>query len=358
MKKLLKIAVIGCGRVTRHYKKIVDSGAVRNFKFVGFCDIDIEKAKYFANHFCCTSYSNFEEMLKENCPDLTLILTPSGLHYMHSKIALKGGSHVLCEKPISMIPEHSEELIKLAKEKNLMYGAAFQNRLNPAIIALRNSILSKRFGKIVTSTIRLRWCRFQDYYEDGWHGTWEQDGGVINQQAIHHVDAINWLLGPIDKVNALISNRINKLEAEDTLVALLEFKSGALGTIEATTAARPEDFEASLSVVGEKGMVVIGGIALNKIETWNFINKESSDDNMPKLHSKEVENGYGDSHGPLLQETIDRILKCNIEPVVPAEEALSNVRLVHALYKSDETKTWIEVDKKINSNRLGKSYEN
>ena len=358
MNKVLTISVVGCGRVTQHYKKIIDSGAVKNFKFVGFCDKDIEKAKYFSKHFGCKSYSNYKEMLEETSPELTLILTPSGLHYMHSKIALENGSHVLCEKPISMIPEHTEELIDFAKEKNLMYGAAFQNRLNPAIIALRNAILSERFGKIVTSTIRLRWCRFQEYYEDGWHGTWGQDGGVINQQAIHHVDAINWLLGPIDQVNAIISNRINKLEAEDTLVALLKFKNGALGTIEATTAARPEDFEASLSVVGEKGMVVIGGIALNKIETWNFINKESIDDNVSKLYSKDVENGYGDSHGPLLQTTIDKILEGDFDPVVPAIEALSNVGLVHALYRSDETKTWIKVDKKINSNRLGKSYEN
>ena len=110
----------------------------------------------------------------------------------------------------------------------------------------------------------MRWCRLQDYYEDGWHGTWKYDGGVINQQAIHHVDALNWLLGPVDSLTATITNRLNNLEAEDTLVSIMKFENGALGTIEATTAARPEDFEASLSVVGENGMVLVGGIALNK----------------------------------------------------------------------------------------------
>ena len=266
--KNIRIVVIGCGRVAQHYKKMFDSGVVSNWNLVGFCDILSDRSEYFANHFHTRSYKSFESMLENEKPDLVLVLTPSGLHYEHTKIAFDYGCNVLCEKPITMLPSQAEELKEIAQEKGLMYGTAFQNRLNPAIIALEKAIKNNRFGKIITATIRLRWCRYQDYYEDGWHGTWAQDGGVINQQAIHHVDAINWLLGPIESVNATITNRLNNLEAEDTLVAIMKFESGALGTIEATTAARPEDFEASLSVVGEKGMVLVGGIALNKIETW------------------------------------------------------------------------------------------
>jgi predicted dehydrogenase len=234
-----------------------------------------------------------------------------------------------------------------------MYGVAFQNRFNPAIIALEKAINANRFGKIITATIRLRWCRFQEYYEDGWHGTWAQDGGVINQQAIHHVDAINWLIGPIVSVSATISNRLNKLEAEDTLVAIMRFSNGALGTIEATTAARPEDFEASLSVVGEKGMALIGGIALNKVKTWEFIEPTEEDKRVPEKYSQEVKTGYGISHGPLLQKVIDSLRNDCITPPISASDSIQTTRFVHAIYRSDELQGWVSLSDNPISTRLG-----
>jgi UDP-N-acetyl-2-amino-2-deoxyglucuronate dehydrogenase len=355
--KDVNIVVIGCGRVTQHYKKILDSGVVSNWNMVGFYDILPERSHFFAEHFKTKSYSSFESMLENANPDLVLILTPSGLHYQHTKIAFNYNCNVLCEKPITMLPAQAEELSNISLERKLMYGTAFQNRLNPAIIALEKAIKDNRFGKIITSTIRLRWCRYQDYYEDGWHGTWSQDGGVINQQAIHHVDAINWLLGPIESINATITNRLNKLEAEDTLVAIMKFENGALGTIEATTAARPNDFEASLSVVGEKGMVLVGGIALNKIKTWEFINPIDGDDLIPSLNSQEVETGYGISHGPLLQGVIDTLLVGGTNVLVPPEEAINTARVVHAIYKSDEEQHWIKLKDNPVSMRLGKNKE-
>ena len=354
MSKNIRIAVIGCGRVANHYKKIFQSGVVTNYELIGFCDILIERAKDFAKTFNATAFDNFEKMLLCTKPDLLLILTPSGLHYEHTKIAFNSNCNVLVEKPITMIPEQAVELEKIATFNNLMYGVAFQNRLNPAIIALEKAIGDNRFGKIITATIRLRWCRYQDYYEDEWHGTWANDGGVINQQAIHHVDAINWLLGPIDSVNATITNRLNSLEAEDTLVALIKFQNGSLGTIEATTAARPEDFEASLSVVGEKGMVLVGGIALNKIETWKFVESIDEDKNIPRQFSQEVETGYGLSHGPLLQKIINSLLINSIESPVSSKSALNTSYMVHALYRSDELQEWVNLSDRPISQRLGK----
>ena len=352
--KNIRIVAIGCGRVAQHYKKMFDSGVVSNWNLVGFFDILSDRSEYFAEHFKAKLFKSFESMLESEKPDLVLILTPSGLHYQHTKIAFNYNCNILCEKPITMLPSQAEELKRIAYEKGLMYGTAFQNRLNPAIVALEKAIKDDRFGKIITATIRLRWCRYQDYYEDGWHGTWSQDGGVINQQAIHHVDAINWLLGPIESVNATITNRLNDLEAEDTLVALIKFENGALGTIEATTAARPEDFEASLSVVGEKGMVLVGGIALNKIETWEFIEPNLEDELVPEKYSQEVETGYGISHGPLLQSVIDALQINKIDTLVSPDEAVNTARVVHALYKSDEDQCWVKLADNPVSNRLGK----
>ena len=168
------------------------------------------------------------------------------------------------------------------------------------------------------------------------------------------MDAINWLLGPIESVNATITNRLNHLEAEDTLVALIKFNNGSLGTIEATTAARPEDFEASLSIVGEKGMVLVGGIALNKIETWKFVDSIIEDESIPKQFSQKVETGYGISHGPLLQKIIESLQRGLIEPPISAKSALQTSRLVHALYKSDELQDWVKLKDKPISDRLGK----
>jgi UDP-N-acetyl-2-amino-2-deoxyglucuronate dehydrogenase len=350
----IRIVTIGCGRVAQHYKKILDSGVVTNWSMVGFYDILSERSKEFSQIFNTKSYESFESMLETARPDLVLILTPSGLHYQHTKIAFDYNCNVLCEKPVTMLPSQAEELKEIAQEKNLMYGTAFQNRLNPAIMALDRAIKNNRFGKIITATIRIRWCRYQDYYEDGWHGTWAQDGGVINQQAIHHVDAVNWLLGPIESVNATMTNRLNDLEAEDTLVAIMKFKNGALGTMEATTAARPKDFEASLSIVGEKGMVLVGGIALNKIETWEFVEPLQDDATISEQCSQKVETGYGISHGPLLQGVIDTLLDGRIDTLVSPEDAIKTAKVVHALYKSDEERCWVKLADNPVSNRLGK----
>ena len=355
-KKVVRIAIIGCGRVAQHYKKILDSGVVSGWVVVGVCDLIQAKAEYLANHFGCKPYADYVEMMQSENPELILILTPSGLHAAHSRIALELGINVLVEKPIAMIPSEAKELQILAEDKNLMFCVAFQNRFNPAISRLRKALLEQRFGKIVTATIRLRWCRNQDYYQDGWHGTWLMDGGVINQQAIHHVDALNYLLGPIDSVCSAMGNRLNQLEAEDTMVAIVRFSSGALGTIEATTAARPEDYEASLSVVGEKGMVLVGGIALNKIDIWNFVNPQIEDEEVQQKYSIDVPNGYGLSHGTLLQMVVNNLLQGLSTSPVPPIDGIATTELIHALYRSHETGGWVYLEDNPVSTYLGLDY--
>lgn len=351
---MIKLAVVGCGRVAQHYKNIFSSHSLTGYILVGFCDKDTTKSSLLASYFNTDSFDDLVQMLKSTKPDLVLILTPSGSHYEHAKICLNFGCHVLVEKPMTMIPSEAIDLKNISFKKNLMLGVVFQNRLNPSIQILNEQIKAGRFGRIVTATIRLRWCRYQDYYDDEWHGTWANDGGVINQQAIHHVDALNWLVGPIQSVNALITKRINKLEAEDTLVATVKFENGALGTIEATTAARPKDIEASLSIIGEKGIVVIGGIALNKIETWSFIDTHPRDQNIPLEYSQEVPTGYGLSHLTYLQNSFNTLLNGKISPPANAEDALKTCEIIHALYFSHENHKWANISDKPISDKLGK----
>lgn len=351
----VNVAIIGAGRVAQHYRSILDSGVVSGWRIVGVCDLRPDAADALARHFGCSAFTDYAAMLDRTRPDLALVLTPSGHHHQNARTALERGVHVLVEKPIAMLASQGRALASLARDKGLMYGVAFQNRLNPAIRAVRSALEQGRFGTIVTATIRLRWCRHQNYYEDGWHGTWANDGGVINQQGIHHLDALNWLVGPVDAVCAATTNRLNRLEAEDTMVATVRFSSGALGTIEATTAARPEDFEASLSIVGEKGMAVVGGVALNKVLTWRFIDPLPEDDAAPVKWSQEVPNGYGLSHGPLLQQVFDALREGRTDPPVPADEGIATTELVHALYRSDELGGWVSMVDGPVSMRLGRT---
>jgi UDP-N-acetyl-2-amino-2-deoxyglucuronate dehydrogenase len=355
-KKIIKMGIVGCGRVAQHYKKIFKNNLVKNLSLVACCDIDNKKANELARTFSAKSYTDFNIMFSENDLDIVAILTESGNHYEHIKLALKKGFHVIAEKPITLIPEQAYELEYFAKKENLYLEAVFQNRFNPSIIKLKKTLDEGRFGKIISASVRLRWCRYQDYYEDGWHGTWAMDGGVINQQAIHHIDALNWLCGPVNCVVAKSANRLNNLEAEDTMVASIKFDSGALGTIEATTAARPEDFEASLSIVGEGGMVVIGGVALNQIEIWNFVEPVPEDEEVILNYSQEVPSGYGLGHIPLLQELVSRLQNSNINPILSASEAVKAIELVHALYSSIEKNSWVNLYDKPRSEKLGKNY--
>jgi len=280
-------------------------------------------------------------------------MTESGNHAEHARLALEAGKHVIVEKPPALIPSQVIELEQLAESKGLMYAVIFQNRFNPAMQILKKTFEAGRFGKIVLSTIRLRWCRYQEYYEDGWHGTWKMDGGVINQQAIHHIDALQWVCGPISEVCAAQTNVLNKLEAEDTTVAIVKFKSCHLGVIEATTAARPEDFEASIAIIGEKGMAGIGGIALNLVETWQFVEPTPEDASIPGKYSQQVPSGYGLSHGPLIQEIVDRLNRGQIEAPITGSDAVPAVQLVHALYRSVEVNGWVRLEEQPLSDFLG-----
>jgi len=346
--------MLGCGRVAEHYRYILkEFSPLENLKIKACCDLDIGKSKAMAAAFNANYYDNLGQMLSDESLDAVLVLTPSGDHYENSRFILEANCSVIVEKPITLIPEHAYELRDIARSRNLNYAGIFQNRYNLAMQAAKKAVHEGRLGKIVSASVRLRWCRYQDYYEDEWHGRWSSDGGVISQQAIHHIDAVNWLCGPIEKVSSIMDKRVNRLEAEDTLVAVFICSSGALGTIEATTAARPDDYEASVSIIGEQGMIEIGGIALNEIVEWKFVNPVASDELAKKESSETVPNGYGVSHGRILSDYINK-MENNEKLPIDANEAVKAVELVHALYASAEQNIWVELKDNPRSSLLGK----
>ena len=354
-KKIVKIGIIGCGRVFNHYIKIFNKRKKKDFKVVLVCDKDKDLALKASKIFKCEAFTDYPLILKKfkGKLDLILILTPSGSHYKHSELALKHHFNVLCEKPATMLPEDALKLDRLSKKNKVMFGIAFQNRFNKSVVTLKKFHENNKFGKILIVNVRLLWSRDQSYYNDQWHGRWKTDGGVTNQQAIHHIDVARWIFGPISEVNTIMTNQINKLEAEDTNNSILKFKSGATGSIQVTTAVRPEDLSASLEVIGEKGFMVLGGIALNKIENFYFKKLTKTEKNMLTNSNELVENGYGNSHTIILDLAIKNVLSNKKQFPVTAIDGFLTANLIHALYKSDEKKNWIKVTKNVRSSRLG-----
>lgn len=351
--RALRVGLLGCGRIAQRYVEVFRD-EVKGAVVTAVCDRVRERADRRARELGARALYDMPELLTAADVDVVAILTESGRHAAHAELALRAGKHVIVEKPPAMFAHQVVRCERIAAEARLMYAIVLQNRFNPAMRALKAAHDAKRFGRPVLATVRLRWCRFQEYYEDGWHGTWGLDGGVLSQQAIHHLDALQWVCGPVDDVVCAQSNALNRLEAEDTAVATLRFREGFLGGVEATTAARPEDLEASISVLGERGFVVVGGIALNEVQAWRFQEPRPEDETAGLMFSQKVPTGYGLSHGPLLQEIVDRILAGRLDAPITGTDALDALRLIHALYASAERGGWVKVDDRTLSTRLGR----
>ena len=355
-KEKIRLGILGCGRVSEHYiQKIFVSERVGSlYQIVACCDVDKKKSTRVGNVFSCESYEKIEEFVRHKNMEVVIILTKSGQHFEHSKLCLENGLNVIVEKPLSLRIEHAEELISISSRTGKFCVSIFQNRLNPAIEVTRDAFKNMRFGDLVSVSVRLRWCRLQDYYDDGWHGTWEQDGGVTNQQAIHHVDALTWICGEAKSVCAISANRANRLQAEDTLVAAIELENGGLATLELTTAARPRDLEASITITGTKGVVQIGGVALNKIRQWDFADSTDSEKNIMGQFSEEVENGYGISHYRQLKQIFQNFRHNKIDHVpFQANECIHTLKLIHSIYASVEKGRRIFLSEQLSSSKLG-----
>ncbi|WP_420562682.1 Gfo/Idh/MocA family protein [Thalassobaculum sp.] len=353
MGRRTRIAVLGCGRVSARYREVLGRELADRVEVVGACDRQPERAEAFVSATGGAAVGDLQALVALK-PDLVCILTESGNHARDALALLNRGCHVLIEKPVALRLEDAETIRDTAKAAGLMAAVVKQNRYNPAMRFVRDKVDSGAFGRLIAAEVRVHWCRYQDYYEDGWHGTWRMDGGVLAQQAIHHLDALHWLGGPIDRVCAVGTALVNRLEAEDTAAAVVVFESGAVGTIVATTAARDRDFEASIQLVGEKARVKVGGSALNRLEDWFCVEQDPLETDVALRHSQEVPNSYGLGHGPLIRDVLDAI-EAGGPPPVDVDSAMTSLRLMHALYASMETGGWVDLRDAPASTRLGRA---
>ena len=328
----LKIAIIGAGRIFRKHKEAIERQT--NLKCVGVCDVIKERAEKAAAELNCESYTDYVRMLKVTKPDIVDILVPSGLHAEIALNSIPYTKNLIIEKPMALRLEDADKLIEKCDEKGVKLFVVKQNRFNLPVQALRKQIEKKRFGKLVLGTVRVRWCRTQEYYDsDSWRGTWEMDGGVLTNQASHHIDLLLWMMGSVESVMAKTTTRLVNIEVEDTAVVILKFTNGALGIIEATTCARPKDLEGSISILGERGAVEIGGFAVNKIKHWQFYDYSEEDDFIVKNYNQNPPDVYGFGHIEFFKDVIESIIH-HKKALIDGIEGRKSLELINAIYES------------------------
>lgn len=333
----MNFALIGCGRIAKRHSELLGNKQIANARLVAVCDVVAEKAERIAREFSVPHFADMHEMMQKEKIDVAVVLTESGKHAEHVVALAAYKKHIVVEKPMALTLDDADTMIRACDKAGVRLFVVKQNRFNVPVLKLREALEAGRFGKLVMGTVRVRWCRTQSYYDqDAWRGTWAMDGGVLTNQASHHIDMLEWMMGEVDSVFAISTTALVNIEAEDTAVVTLRFRSGALGVIEATTAVRPKDLEGSLSVLGERGSVEIGGFAVNQMKVWNFVEPVPEDESVMERYSVNPPNVYGFGHQAYYQHVVDCILNSK-QHLVDGLEGRKSIELINAIYESVET---------------------
>jgi UDP-N-acetyl-2-amino-2-deoxyglucuronate dehydrogenase len=331
---MIGFALLGCGQIaTKHVTAI--ERYVPDGKVIAVCDPDRVRASHIGALANCPAFQSLEEMMTAmgDKIDVVNILTPTGRHLDSVTSVASYGKHAIVEKPLALSTTDSKWMIEACLRAGVRLFVVKQNRFNRVIRKLHEAVRAGRFQKIVMATVRVRWRRDQSYYDrDAWRGTRLLDGGVLANQASHHLDLLLWLVGDVETASAYTARQLVDIETEDTAVAILRFKNGALGVVEATTAARPKDLEASISILGEGGAVEIGGFATDEVRTWQFQQSLPEDDDIAAgLLRNPEDRSY--AHGQYLQRVV-AILNGEAAEAVDGEEGLRTIRLIEQLYQA------------------------
>jgi predicted dehydrogenase len=346
MKRPIRFALIGCGRIIKnHAAAIIETP---DASLVGVSDLDPQRMEAAARKWDVPGYLNYHDLIRDQAPDVVGILTPSGMHPAHViDVINRYRVHVSVEKPMALSAHDLQAIETCASHAGVTVFPVYQNRYNRAVQFVRSAIASGVLGKLVLGTARVRWSRGQQYYDrDPWRGTWAMDGGALTNQGIHYLDLLQYLGGDISWVRARTATSLVSVEVEDTALGMLGFHNGALGAIEVTTAARPRDFEAEISLLCEKGTVILGGLACNEIRTF------TPDESQASIHSEDFPDAYGFGHWPFYSDVVSQCQRRGDHPI-SFVEGCKAVRLLNALYRSAETQADVRLDGDVASSRLG-----
>lgn len=332
----LKIGFVGCGRISaKHFEALKQLDADVSVEAV--CDIEESKAIKAAELFGCKYYTDLSAMLASHKFDFVTVATPNGLHPEHSIMCAEAGVDVVCEKPMSVELQDAYKVRDTFKRLGRNFFLIHQNRYNDTIAKLKEAVDSGRFGKIYMMLSNVLWHRPQDYYDkEAWHGTKSLDGGAYMTQASHYVDTLNWLSGSkATKVYASLGTLARNIETEDTGSAIINWENGIIGNINVTVLTYPSNLEGSVTILGEKGTVKIGGVALNQIERWEFQDAQPEDADIRNASYK-TDSVYGFGHVRAYQKVVE-YYKENKRDVVDLESALASMHILDAIIKSNDT---------------------
>jgi UDP-N-acetyl-2-amino-2-deoxyglucuronate dehydrogenase len=350
---MLNFALVGCGRIAKRHSELLGNKQIPNGRLAAVCDIKFEKAERIGAQFGVPAYADMHDMMRSNAIDVVVVLTESGYHERDVIALAPYGKHIMVEKPMALTLSGADAMVRVCDASGCKLFVVKQNRFNVPVVKLREALEQGRFGKLVMGTIRVRWCRDQSYYDqDGWRGTWALDGGVLTNQASHHIDLLEWMMGDVETVFAKGATALVNIEAEDTAVVVLKFKSGALGIIEATTAVRPKDLEGSISILGETGTVEIGGFAVNQMKVWNFVHPAPGDEEVMTKYSVNPPNVYGFGHQAYYEHVVDCIIN-GTPHLVDGSVGRQSLQLINAIYESIETGLEVRVGEVVHESFLG-----
>jgi UDP-N-acetyl-2-amino-2-deoxyglucuronate dehydrogenase len=327
----VRVALVGCGRISEtHFEAI---RKVPGLVLTGVCDIVDERARLAGEAQNVPWFSSYAAMLDAVACDVVTICTPSGLHPEHGIMAARAGKHVVCEKPMAITLHAADELVRACDQAGVRLFVVKQNRLNPSIQLLKRALDKGRFGRIYLANTTVRWTRPQEYYDQApWRGTWEFDGGALMNQASHYVDLIQWLGGPVESVMAKTATLARRIETEDSAVVILRFRSGALGVIEVTMLTYPRNLEGSITILGEKGTVKIGGTAVNRVEHWAFADYDD-DDKLVESATSSPPNVYGFGHAGYYRNVL-AVLRGDAVPDTDGRAGRKSLELILGAYES------------------------
>lgn len=328
----VRFALVGCGRIAANHFSAIEKHADR-CELVDVCDISPEAVKAATERTKAKGHTSLSSLLDSTSADCIILTTPSGLHPSQAIQVAKSGRHVMTEKPMATRWKDGLAMVEACDAAGVRLFVVKQNRRNATLQLVKRAMEQKRFGRIYSVAINVFWTRPQDYYDSAkWRGTWEFDGGAFMNQASHYIDLLDWLIGPVESVMAFTGTLARNIEVEDTGVAALRWRSGAVGTLNVTMLTYPKNLEGSVTILGEKGTVRIGGLAVNEIQHWEFADKQPEDETV-KQANYETTSVYGFGH-PLYYDNVIKTLRGEALPETDGREGLKSLELLIALYLS------------------------
>lgn len=337
-KENINFALLGCSRISKQHIAAIKELANR-CTLLDVCDLNIEALENTKSLIHVNCYSDYDEMLKNTKADCIIITTPNGLHHQHALKALRAGFHVITEKPMAINVEHAEEMIKVSKENNKHLFVVKQVRFSNCVQMIKNALEDKRFGKIYMVNLNLFWTRPQEFYDIAdWRGSLNMDGGTLFNQGSHYIDLIDWLFGPVKEVGAMNATLARSIEAEDSSVINLKLKGGALASIAITILTYPSNLECSITIIGEKGTVKLGGPSLNKFDKWEFSEMSAEDNKIDTSHI--YPSGF--PHTPYYSDVLD-VLQSGKKPETDGHEGIKSLKIISAALESSKTRKNIKI---------------